>query len=50
WADGLHRVLTDSNLRKKMIARGYAQAKTFSWQKTAEMTLNIYQRCNSGGK
>ena len=43
WTDALRRVLTDSELRQKMIARGYAQAKTFTWQKAAEMTLQIYQ-------
>lgn len=44
WVDGLRRVLTDSDLREKMICQGYVQAKKFSWQKTAEMTLNIYQQ------
>lgn len=42
WTDTLRRVLKDSALREKMITRGYAQAKTFTWQKAAEMTLQIY--------
>ncbi|MCP4420830.1 MAG: glycosyltransferase family 4 protein, partial [Chloroflexi bacterium] len=42
WGDGLRRVLTDSNLREKMVGRGYAQAKTFTWKKAAQMTLEIY--------
>ena len=43
WTDALCRVLTDSALRQKMIARGYAQAKTFSWPKAAKMTVGIYK-------
>ncbi len=43
WTDALRRVLTDSDLRQKMIERGQAQAKTFTWQKAAEMTLEIYE-------
>ena len=42
WTDALRYVLTDSVLREKMIARGYTQAKTFSWQKAASETLKIY--------
>ena len=43
WTDALRRVLTDSALRQKMIDRGHAQAKTFTWQIAAEMTLRIYK-------
>jgi glycosyltransferase involved in cell wall biosynthesis len=43
WADILQRILTDSDLRQDVIARGYAQAKTFSWQETARQTLQLYQ-------
>jgi glycosyltransferase involved in cell wall biosynthesis len=43
WADILLRVLTDGDLRQEVIARGHVQAKTFSWQKTAKKTLQIYQ-------
>jgi glycosyltransferase involved in cell wall biosynthesis len=43
WTAALHRVLTASDLRQKMIEQGHAQAKTFSWQKAAEMTLQIYK-------
>ena len=42
WADILHRILTDSGLRKVVIAGGYTQAKTFSWQKAAQQTLQLY--------
>ena len=43
WTDGLYRVLTDGDLREKMISRGYIQAKSFSWPKAADMTLQIYK-------
>lgn len=42
WAAALRRILTDSALRKEVIARGHAQAKTFSWEKTARQTLQLY--------
>jgi glycosyltransferase involved in cell wall biosynthesis len=43
WTDALRRVLTDSALRQKMIERGHVQAKTFTWQNAAQMTLGIYE-------
>jgi glycosyltransferase involved in cell wall biosynthesis len=42
WADALHRILTDSDLRKEVVASGRIQAKIFSWEKTAEKTLQLY--------
>ena len=42
WAETLARVLTDSPLRAAMIARGHAQAQTFSWRETAVQTLSLY--------
>jgi len=43
WTAALYRVLTNDQLREEMIRKGYPQAKTFSWQKTAEITLQIYK-------
>jgi glycosyltransferase involved in cell wall biosynthesis len=43
-ADALQRLLTDDSLRARMIAAGLANAKRFSWDKTAELTLRIYER------
>jgi glycosyltransferase involved in cell wall biosynthesis len=43
WTDALRRVLTDSALRQRMIECGHAQAKTFTWHKAAQMTLQIYR-------
>lgn len=44
WAHAIGRVLTDTNLRVQMIARGYAQARQFSWPKTAAATLELYRQ------
>jgi len=44
WTQALYDVLTDKQLRQRMIRKGYVQAKTFSWQKTAQMTLAIYEQ------
>lgn len=42
WTDALYRALTDDQQREGMIRRGYKQARTFSWQKAAQQTLEIY--------
>jgi glycosyltransferase involved in cell wall biosynthesis len=38
----LHRVLIDQTLRDKLKARGYAQAKRFSWDASAQQILRVY--------
>lgn len=38
----LSKVLTDKNLRQRMIKAGYEQAKKFSWEKCARETLEVY--------
>ena len=43
WADILQRVLTDSELRDEMVANGRNHAATFSWEKAARQTLDLYQ-------
>lgn len=45
-ADALHRALTDSALRAKLIESGLARAKTFTWEKTARETLALYEKAN----
>lgn len=42
-ADGVERVLTDVQLRERMIAHGLERAKQFSWENTAEQVFRIYQ-------
>src|SRR6185295_11698757 len=38
----LHRVLVDQPLRDKLKARGYQQAKRFSWDTAAQQILRVY--------
>jgi glycosyltransferase involved in cell wall biosynthesis len=43
FEDALLGLLNDENLRKDLIKRGLERAKMFSWKKTAEETLKIYE-------
>lgn len=43
FAEKIHEVLSDENLRKNLIEKGKKAAKNFSWQKTAEKTLEVYE-------
>jgi glycosyltransferase involved in cell wall biosynthesis len=42
-AAGIHRVLADRGLRVAMRYKSLAQAKTFSWERTARLTLAAYE-------
>ncbi|EAZ88744.1 glycosyltransferase family 4 protein [Crocosphaera chwakensis] len=42
-AQTMLKVVDNSTLRKEMINKGKIQAEQFSWQQTAEKTLNVYQ-------
>lgn len=44
----INRILTDENLREKLIERGYERAKLYSWQRMAEQTHAAYLRILSG--
>ena len=44
-----HRVLIDQNLREKLKARGYEQAKRFSWDNSVRRILKVYQEVGGGG-
>jgi len=44
-ADAIEKVITDNELRKKLIAAGQKQIKKYSWQKMAKETLAIYKSC-----
>ncbi len=43
-AKGIDRVLTDRNLRKKLIKKGFENIKRFSWQKCANQTIKILEK------
>src|SRR3990167_7427 len=46
-ANGIKKVLTNEELRRDLIKRGYANVKRFSWQKCAEATLDTLERVAS---
>src|SRR5258708_17281472 len=43
FAQALHRVFSDTELRSEMIEKGYKNAARFSWTNTAIRTLAVYQ-------
>lgn len=44
WAAALRRVITSSTLRERLAEGALEQARQFSWERTAERTLEVYQR------
>ncbi len=45
-AKGIETLLLDSDIRNNLIAAGFKRCKEFSWQKTAEETLRIYEEAS----
>jgi glycosyltransferase involved in cell wall biosynthesis len=43
-ADGIYRALTDSDWRKQAIRTGIERAATFTWRRTAEIAITVYDR------
>jgi len=41
-ATALKMILSDASLREMLITRGFAQIKKFSWEKTAQEYLNVF--------
>ncbi|NLE76889.1 MAG: glycosyltransferase family 4 protein [Chloroflexi bacterium] len=48
-AVALWRMLNDEPLRQQFVVKGLARAKSFSWEKAAEKTLEVYRRLANGG-
>lgn len=40
----IHAVITDDTLRETLIRKGTKQCKKYSWKKTAQQTLEVYNR------
>jgi len=49
-AEAMKLVFLDDNLRDKLIRKGFARAENFSWRKTAQETLRIFNEVVHGGK
>jgi len=47
WTTALERALADEELRAKLITRGYAQVRRFSWQRAAEETLRVLEKVSA---
>ncbi|WP_183095359.1 glycosyltransferase, partial [Nocardioides stalactiti] len=47
WARALERVVIDPGFRDRLAAGAVAQARHFSWDATAQQTLEVYQRASS---
>lgn len=47
-ADAIFRVLSDAQLRARLIAAGYERLGRFDWRRTAELTVSAYARAVSG--
>jgi glycosyltransferase involved in cell wall biosynthesis len=47
-AGALRATLRDGALRERLVSAGHARARDFSWQRTAEETLAIYERVGCG--
>ncbi len=43
-AEGIRRALGDEILRRDLRAKGLARAKTFTWERTAELTADAYRK------
>ena len=43
WREAIIRIVNDEVLRSDLRARGLARAATFTWQRTARLTLNVYR-------
>jgi glycosyltransferase involved in cell wall biosynthesis len=48
WVEAIRRVLTDNQLRDEMVGKGLEQAKKFSWDRTAQQTLEVYREFADG--
>jgi len=47
FARTMDRVISDSDLRQTLCAKGLVQAAKFSWDQTARDTLAVYQKVRS---
>jgi D-inositol-3-phosphate glycosyltransferase len=48
WAAALGRMLLDDRLRARLSEGARARAGMFSWEETAERTLDVYERARAG--
>ncbi len=44
FAASVEKLLEDQSLREEYIAKGLTQARKFSWENTAQKTLEVYDK------
>lgn len=44
WAEQTMKAITDTDLRRTLVARGFAQARKYTWQATAAKTWEVYRK------
>jgi glycosyltransferase involved in cell wall biosynthesis len=44
WTDAIARVVADQDVHATLRARGLARAASFTWERTARLTLEVYRR------
>lgn len=49
-ARGLREVLLDRERRLRLVERGFEQARRFSWERTAQQVLDVYEEIGSSRK
>lgn len=42
-SEGMEKCISNKELRKKLVEKGFQRAQMFNWKKTAEKTLKIYE-------
>ena len=48
WREAIIRLVNDETLRNELRARGLARSATFTWQRTARLTLDAYREVAGG--
>ena len=46
-SEGIVKVLSDTHMQEEMSLKGLAQSKKFTWENTAQATINVYEAVNS---
>jgi glycosyltransferase involved in cell wall biosynthesis len=44
WTAAIVKVVTNEELRRGLAASGRARAASFTWERTARMTMDVYRR------
>ena len=50
WADTIYNVLTNEQLRHELCSKGFERAKLFSWEISAQKTIEVYHQAAKGTK